>query len=134
MALWLQLWEQPFNLKGGGYGFFLKKYSDSHCCRKNILNETKNHTPPPFQVKWSVPETLNFCFVVGLWELRLPGRYHDYVNHSGKFGLISVLLLLSGRLVHLCVCNVVGSFDGIIHFCTCKPVLTWILYSWSCDN
>ena len=24
--------EQPFNLKGGGYGFFLKKYSDSQCC------------------------------------------------------------------------------------------------------
>ena len=22
---------------------------------KKILNETKNHTPPPFQVKWSVP-------------------------------------------------------------------------------
>ena len=28
--------ERPFNLKGGGegggYGFFLKKYSDSQCC------------------------------------------------------------------------------------------------------
>ena len=26
--------ERPFNLKGGvgGYIFFLKKYSDSHCC------------------------------------------------------------------------------------------------------
>ena len=23
--------------------------------KKNFLNETKNHTPPPFQVKWSVP-------------------------------------------------------------------------------
>jgi hypothetical protein len=23
-----------FNLKGGGYGFFLKKYSDSQCCWK----------------------------------------------------------------------------------------------------
>ena len=22
---------------------------------KNILNETKNHNPPPLQVKWSVP-------------------------------------------------------------------------------
>ena len=22
---------------------------------KKILNETKNHNPPPFQVKWSVP-------------------------------------------------------------------------------
>ena len=22
---------------------------------KQILNETKNHTPPPLQVKWSVP-------------------------------------------------------------------------------
>ena len=26
--------ERPFNLKGGGYGFFLKKYSDSQCCWK----------------------------------------------------------------------------------------------------
>ena len=26
---------------------------------KKILNETKNHTPPPpFQVKWSVPNAL----------------------------------------------------------------------------
>ena len=24
---------------------------------KKILNETKNHTPPPFQVNWSVPYT-----------------------------------------------------------------------------
>ena len=23
--------ERPFNLEGGGYGFFLKKYSDSQC-------------------------------------------------------------------------------------------------------
>ena len=22
---------------------------------KKFLNETKNHNPPPFQVKWSVP-------------------------------------------------------------------------------
>ena len=22
---------------------------------KKIMNETKNHTPPPLQVKWSVP-------------------------------------------------------------------------------
>ena len=29
--------ERPFNLKWGGYGFFLKKYSDSQCCWKNIL-------------------------------------------------------------------------------------------------
>ena len=26
--------ERPFNLKGGGYVFFLKKYSDSQCCWK----------------------------------------------------------------------------------------------------
>ena len=33
---WLGLRERPFNLKGGvmGYGFFLKKYSDSQCCWK----------------------------------------------------------------------------------------------------
>ena len=24
--------ERPFNLKGAGYVFFLKKYSDSQCC------------------------------------------------------------------------------------------------------
>ena len=24
---------------------------------KKIRNETKNHTPPPFQVKWSVPKS-----------------------------------------------------------------------------
>jgi hypothetical protein len=33
--LTLYLRERPFNLKGGGgggYGFFLKKYSDSQCC------------------------------------------------------------------------------------------------------
>ena len=23
--------------------------------KKKILNETKNHNPPPLQVKWSVP-------------------------------------------------------------------------------
>ena len=23
---------------------------------KKILNESKNHTPPPLQVKWSVPK------------------------------------------------------------------------------
>ena len=28
-----QVRERPFNLKGG-YGFFLKKYSDSQCCWK----------------------------------------------------------------------------------------------------
>ena len=27
---------------------------------KNILNETKNHNPPPLQVKWSVPKTLKW--------------------------------------------------------------------------
>ena len=27
---------------------------------KKFLNETKNHNPPPLQVKWSVPN----CFVV----------------------------------------------------------------------
>ena len=97
--------ERPFNLKGGaggGYGFFLIKYSDSQCCwtkysdfgggkkisdseflsydlmldsgkkirtlhdkkiniltlvlsERKFLNETKNHNPPPLQVKWSVP-------------------------------------------------------------------------------
>jgi hypothetical protein len=30
----LEVRERPFNLKGGGYGFFLKKYSDSQCCWK----------------------------------------------------------------------------------------------------
>jgi hypothetical protein len=25
---------------------------------KKILNETKNHNPPPFQVKWSVPKDM----------------------------------------------------------------------------
>jgi hypothetical protein len=31
---------------------------------KKILNETKNHNPPPhtLQVKWSVPYSLNFQF------------------------------------------------------------------------
>ena len=24
--------------------------------KKKILNETKNHNPPPLQVKWSVPK------------------------------------------------------------------------------
>ena len=28
---WFFIRERPFNLKGG-YGFFLKKYSDSQCC------------------------------------------------------------------------------------------------------
>jgi hypothetical protein len=27
----------PFNFQGGAMGFFLKKYSDSQCCGKNIL-------------------------------------------------------------------------------------------------
>ena len=32
-----------------------KIYSNSCVVRKKILNETKNHNPPPpFQVKWSV--------------------------------------------------------------------------------
>ena len=34
------------------------KYSNSCVVRKKILNETKNHNPPPpspLQVKWSVP-------------------------------------------------------------------------------
>jgi hypothetical protein len=31
---WLSFKERPFNLKGGGYGFFIKKYSDSQCCWK----------------------------------------------------------------------------------------------------
>ena len=31
-------------------------YSNSCVVRtKKILNETKNHNPPPLQVKWSVP-------------------------------------------------------------------------------
>ena len=34
-----------------------KKYSNSRVVGKKILNETKNHnpSPPPLQVKWSVP-------------------------------------------------------------------------------
>ena len=32
-----------------------KKYSNSCCPKKKILNETKNHNTPPFQVKWSFP-------------------------------------------------------------------------------
>jgi hypothetical protein len=31
--------ERPFNLKGGGYGFFLKKYSDSQCCWKKKYSD-----------------------------------------------------------------------------------------------
>ena len=31
-ALWTSVRERPFNLKGGGYGFFPKIYSDSQCC------------------------------------------------------------------------------------------------------
>ena len=31
------------------------KYSNVCCPEKKILNETKNHNPPPLQVKWSVP-------------------------------------------------------------------------------
>ena len=31
------------------------KYSNLCCPEKKILNETKNHNPPPLQVKWSVP-------------------------------------------------------------------------------
>jgi hypothetical protein len=27
----------------------------NHVSEKKILNETKNHNPPPLQVKWSVP-------------------------------------------------------------------------------
>ena len=27
---------------------------------KKILNEAKNHTSPPFQVKWSVPNITSF--------------------------------------------------------------------------
>jgi hypothetical protein len=34
MSLENMLRDGPFNLKGGGYGFFLKKYSDSQCCWK----------------------------------------------------------------------------------------------------
>jgi hypothetical protein len=29
--------ERPFNLKGGGYGFFLKKYSDFGGGKKNLV-------------------------------------------------------------------------------------------------
>ena len=32
-----------------------KKYSNSCVVRKKNLNEAKNHTPPPLQVKWSEP-------------------------------------------------------------------------------
>ena len=32
------------------------KYSNTRVVQKKILNETKNHTPPPLQVKWSVPK------------------------------------------------------------------------------
>ena len=68
--------DRPFNFQGGGYGFFYKKkYSDSQCCwkkysdfgggqnknynsrvvRKKILNETKNHNPPPCKLNgWSL--------------------------------------------------------------------------------
>ena len=31
------------------------KYSISRVVGKQFLNETKNHNPPPLQVKWSVP-------------------------------------------------------------------------------
>ena len=35
--VWPMIRERPFNLKRGGYGFFLKKYSDSQCCWKKIF-------------------------------------------------------------------------------------------------
>ena len=31
------------------------EYSNSCVVRKKILNKTKNHNPPPLQVKWPVP-------------------------------------------------------------------------------
>ena len=37
---------------------------------KKILNETKNHTPPPFQAKWSVPNSIS----------KSPSKY--FVIHS----------------------------------------------------
>ena len=43
------------------------KYSNSRVVRKNFLNETKNHNPPPLQVKWSVPYlTLNIRTMLNL--------------------------------------------------------------------
>jgi hypothetical protein len=33
----LPITERPFNLKGGGYVFFLKKYSVPNVAEKNIL-------------------------------------------------------------------------------------------------
>ena len=33
-----------------------KKYSNSRIVRKNISERNKNQTPPPLQVKWSVPK------------------------------------------------------------------------------
>ena len=32
---------------------------------KTFLNETKNHNPPPFQVKWSVANT-SYIYIINL--------------------------------------------------------------------
>ena len=36
-----------------------KKNSTSALSEKKIRNETKNHNPPPLQVKWSVPNHIS---------------------------------------------------------------------------
>ena len=51
--------ERPFNLKGWGYGFFLKKYSDCQCCWKNILILVKEK-----KIIWFRVLVINYCWIL----------------------------------------------------------------------
>ena len=79
-----------------------KKYHNSRVVRKKILKETKNHNPPPLQVKWSIPYGVQYicvlCLVFGfflrlvyefLWSVHvlLPLRY-SLTNHRQAYEIL----------------------------------------------
>ena len=61
------------------------------CWKKNFLNETKIHNPPPLQVKWSVPHVAEFQYktgyatkkTVGMETLNTPFLLTVYILYKG---------------------------------------------------
>ena len=64
----VHLRERPFNLKAGGYGFFLKKYSDSQCCWKKYSDFSGG------KKKKSDSEFLSYNLMLNSWKKNCTSR------------------------------------------------------------
>jgi hypothetical protein len=97
-------------LKGGGYGFFLKKYSDSQCCWKKYSDFGEGKKKELYNVPCSIKSKRSFIKMlkskVPLWNLgeHLSVKFSNYWPQVwfDAYGLWNNFLvnLLIGMTVH----------------------------------